>query len=91
MDKKNDPPIARSHTIILDNRKKAQLTGVNKVVSATATRITLETGQGGMLIEGADLAISKFNDNDGTLSFDGNVALIKYIAAPTSLVKRFFK
>jgi len=90
-DKKPDALPQRPHSIILDNRKKAQLTGVTKVVSATASRISLDTSMGGMLIEGSDLAISKFSDGDGTLSFEGGVSLIKYVAAPTSLVKKFFK
>ena len=90
-DKKTENTPARPHSLILDGRKKAQLTGVNKVVSATASRITLDTSMGGLLIEGADLAISKFSDSDGTLAFEGSVSLIKYVAAPTSMVKRFFK
>jgi len=82
---------AKPHTIIVDNRKKAQLTGVTKVIAATATRLALETSLGGLVVEGSGLAISKYNDIDGSLTFDGHISNLKYLAAPTSLVKKFFK
>jgi len=81
----------RSHSFTIENRKKAQVTGVNKVIAATSSRLSLDTSMGGLIIEGADLSIGKFSDADGTLSFDGNMSNIKYVAAPSSLVKKLFK
>jgi len=92
-DKKNagHPPVMRPHTISIDNRKRAHLTGVTKVVSATTTRLSLETALGGLVIEGIDLNIGKYSDTEGTLGFEGNVSGLRYTKGATSLVKKIFK
>jgi len=93
-DEKNNaghPPVMRPHTISIDNRKRAHLTGVIKVVSATAARLTLETSLGGLIIEGTDLSIGRFSDTEGTLGFEGAVSGLKYTKGAVSLVKKIFK
>ena len=82
---------ARPHTVSIDNRKRAHLTGVTKVISANNSRISLDTSMGGLVIEGTDLAIGRYSDTEGTLGFEGNVSGFKYTKSPTSFVKKIFK
>ena len=60
-------------------------------MSATTSRISLDTTMGGLVIEGSDLSIGRYSDTEGTLGFEGNIAGLKYVKGPTSFVKKIFK
>lgn len=80
-----------SHRFDMNDRKKASLTGVNKVESSNATELILHTCLGKLEIRGTDLKISRFDVADGSLTMTGNIDSVKYAAPKQSLVKRIFK
>ena len=75
----------------MTDRNKAALTGVSTVDSATATELTITTSLGKLEVKGSDLKIVKFDENDGNLTFTGNIDSVKYAAPKQSLLKRIFK
>ncbi|MCH5165300.1 MAG: YabP/YqfC family sporulation protein [Clostridiales bacterium] len=80
-----------SHAFSMTDRKKATLTGVAKVDSASETEIILSTCLGRLVINGSSLQIVKFDDSDGNLALTGNIDAVKYAQAKQSLLKRIFK
>lgn len=80
-----------SHSVNMTDRKKAAMTGVSKVESATDTEISLVTCMGRMTVTGSGLKIVKFDEQDGNLSVGGNIDSIKYLGAKVPLLKRIFK
>lgn len=75
----------------MSDRKKASLTGVNTVDSASGSELTLSTVLGKLEIKGSELKIVKFDETDGNLTFVGNIDSVKYAAPKQSLLKRLFK
>lgn len=84
-------PLKKPHSIDLSNRKNGAITGVEKVISSCDTCLALATCEGGLTIAGANLKINKFNVDDGTLSFEGEINSLKYNAAKVPVLKRIFK
>lgn len=68
----------RSHNIILENRKKMSVSGVEHVTSFDPALIILVTVQGNITIKGAELDIKKLNLDDGNLSIEGYINSIVY-------------
>ena len=81
----------KPHSINLENRSHAALTGVEKVVSSNENCITLLTSGGELVIFGANLKINKFDNVSGQLSFEGTVNKLQYSAGKEKLIKRIFK
>lgn len=82
---------SKQHSIILEDRSKAIITGVEKVISSADTFINLVTTQGGLNIVGKDIKIEKLNLDDGSLQLSGNFDSIRYSVTKTPLIKRIFK
>ncbi len=91
MDNPKPPVQKRTHTITIENRSKAFLTGVNKVISSNESSLLLETSEGGLSVQGANLKISKYDMEAGTLSFEGSVNGLKYSAAKEPVLKKLFR
>ena len=68
----------RSQNIILENREKLSISGVEHVDSFNDNTIVLATLRGGMIVKGASLNISKLNLEDGNVIIEGNVNSIVY-------------
>lgn len=83
--------IKPKHNITLESRSHALVTGVDKVVDASAKCITLSTSDGVCHIYGEGLQISAYSESDGTLTFGGRVDRWEYAAAKKPLLKRIFK
>lgn len=81
--------ITYPHSLILEDRKKLNLTGVTDVDSFDETAIIAFTDYGELTISGTSLHISKLNIDNGELSVEGNISALQYIdQAPKS--KGFF-
>ncbi len=80
-----------SHSFNMTDRKKAVLTGVNKVDSSNASEIVLTTCLGRITITGSELKIDRFDVAVGDLSLTGNIDAVKYVAAKQPILKRIFK
>ncbi|MBR2968101.1 MAG: YabP/YqfC family sporulation protein [Clostridia bacterium] len=81
----------KPHTYTISERASCSMSGVEKVISSSANLINLVTACGEMEINGKNLKISKFNLEDGSLAFDGEIDSVKYSVAKVPLLKRIFK
>lgn len=69
-----------SHNIILENRKKLNISGVKDVVSFDDETILLDTVMGRMTIKGEGLHIVSFNIESGDLTADGKIHALVYLS-----------
>ena len=74
----------RNQNIMLEDREKMTVTGVEQVESFNDNTIILITVKGGMVIKGADLNISKLNIEDGSVKIEGNINSINYTNKDTT-------
>ena len=84
-----------SHSITIDNREHATVTGVEDVESFNETEVVLATSSGMMTIVGQGLHISKLNLEEGQLVVEGFVLAMEYAevaeARKGGLFGRFFR
>ena len=86
-----DTKIKPKHNVTVESRKRALVTGVEKVVDSDANAINLVTSEGALAIKGEGLKINSFSEADGTLSFDGRVDRMEYAGVKKPLLRRIFK
>ena len=67
-----------NQNIILENRKKLNLTGIKDVVSFDDETVILDTALGRLTVKGEGLHISSFNTERGDLTAVGNVIALVY-------------
>ncbi|MBO4569851.1 MAG: sporulation protein YabP [Clostridia bacterium] len=79
---------SQKHSIIIENRSKMQITGVNQVISAQPNVVVVKTNEGGLTISGNDLHVEKLVLEDSYLEVVGSVLAIKY---NNNVGKSFFK
>lgn len=88
-------PISRPHTLTMENRERAQITGVEDVDSFNEEMIVLMTSAGAMTLVGTGLHISQLNLENGQLSIEGQIAALEYDdrirPSRTSVISRLFK
>ncbi len=87
----NEKKIKRPHSVRIENRSGGTVSGVEKLVSATADEIALITSEGGLTVTGADIKLERYSVEDGNLTFSGKVNAVKYSGAKVPLIKRIFK
>ncbi|MFR2150215.1 MAG: YabP/YqfC family sporulation protein [Christensenellales bacterium] len=62
------------HTLMLDGRSRAKLTGVTAVSCFNDREVVLETGEGEVALLGENLHIEQLNLDDGQLDVTGEIA-----------------
>ena len=77
------------HTLQLDQRKTARITGVMDVCSFHETEIVLKVDTGLMFIGGENLHIGKLLLDDGKLDVEGQIDSLIY-EKPRGSVRRLF-
>jgi len=90
----NNNQIKKPHTFTLENRTRGTVTGVEKVISSNDTTINLQTVDGGIQLLGKDFKIKRFSQDEGIITFEGEVESLKYTqvkTAPKNVLKRMFK
>ncbi|AFS79371.1 sporulation protein YabP [Gottschalkia acidurici 9a] len=75
----NDDLANLGQNIILEDRSKLSISGVEQVDNFNENTISLGTVRGGITIKGEDLNISKLNLEDGNVIIDGTINSITYI------------
>jgi sporulation protein YabP len=75
-EKRAQPP--KPHTLQLDNRQRAVITGVEDVDSFNEQMIVLLTSAGAMTLVGEQLHIARLNLDDGQLLIEGHVYALEY-------------
>lgn len=77
-----DPKITNevkaSHNLILNNRKKVDMTGVTDVGTFNEEYILIHTELGFMEVRGSSLRIVKLDVENKKLSLEGNIAAVVY-------------
>lgn len=84
----------KNQNIIIEDRSKIKITGVEQVDSYNETIIVLSTIKGGISIKGEGLNISNLNIDDGSLRISGMINSLTYISkegAPKNLLGKIFK
>ena len=61
------------HTLMLDGRSRAKLTGVTAVSCFNDREVVLETGEGEVALLGENLHIEQLNLDDGQLDVTGEI------------------
>jgi len=69
---------SRLHSVQLENRTRAILTGVNDVDSFHEAEVNLMTEDGYMTITGQELHISRLSLEEGQLVVEGQITGIQY-------------
>ncbi len=83
--------VKKPHSFSVDNRTSCNMSGIEKVISSSEERIIVVSSCGEMEIRGKKLKISKFDVDDGTFCFDGEIDGVGYSAPKVPLLKRLFK
>ena len=68
----------RVHTLTMEGRTRAQLTGVTAVSCFNDREVVLETGEGEVALLGEALHIEQLNLDDGQLDVTGEIAGVEY-------------
>lgn len=71
-------PAARPHRLVIDERERLTVTGVDEVARFDEDRIELVTVKGRLTIMGEGLHIGKLNVDTGELSVEGRVIELVY-------------
>ncbi|MGG7059491.1 sporulation protein YabP [Clostridium nigeriense] len=82
--------------IILENRKKLVLTGVEEVISFDDEKILLNTKLGFLTIKGSELKMNKLDVQNGDVIIVGNISSIIYSSKEVkkekeSIISKLFK
>jgi sporulation protein YabP len=74
----------KSHNVLLENRKKLNISGVLDVDSFNDEYILIDTELGFLVIRGLNLKIKKLSLESAEISVDGNIASLEYTADDSS-------
>lgn len=70
--------IAKTHKLVVNNRKTSTVTGVLDVLSFDLNEILLETEQGMLMVKGTDLHVNRLSVEKGEVDLAGNIDSIAY-------------
>jgi sporulation protein YabP len=76
--KSDAQPVSRPHTLTIDGRNRATITGVNDVDSFNEAMIVMNTSAGALTLVGSSLHISRLNLEDGQLLIEGQIDALEY-------------
>lgn len=74
--------IAKTHKLVVNNRKNSMVTGVLDVLSFDLNEILLETEQGMLMVKGNDLHVNRLSVEKGEVDLSGNIDSIAYSSTP---------
>lgn len=70
--------VFKNQNILIEDRSRVTITGVEQVESFNDNSIVLKTVKGGMIIKGEGLNVGKLNLEDGNVKIDGIINGITY-------------
>ena len=79
--------IAKTHKILLNNRKNGSFTGILDVLSFDINEILLETEQGMLHVKGKDLHVNRLNLEKGEVDIEGMIEAFSYSQVPMGIKK----
>lgn len=68
----------RPHSVILEERTKLTVTGVDEVLSFDESEVTMRTSRGSLIVRGSELHVGKLAIDTGELGIDGTVSELLY-------------
>lgn len=71
-------PVKKAHSLILQDRRTALVSGVTDVDSFDEQSVVLFTEQGELTIEGSDLHMNRLNVETGDVSIEGIIDSVSY-------------
>lgn len=71
-------PAAKAHHVILEERNRLSVTGVEDVASFDENEIVMTTAQGNLIVRGSGLHIGKLTLDSGEVSVEGQVTDLNY-------------
>lgn len=77
-EKKNYKRPDVTHNIIMENRKKLSVSGVEDVDSFDEASVILITTMGTLTVKGADIRINKLSIDAGEVSIEGDIDSFEY-------------
>lgn len=83
--------VIESDKLILENRKRLNMTNVSSVDSYSEQVLKLSVRDSKVIINGEKLKIEAYNKSSGTLIVDGTINEIRFNVNKPPLVKRLFK
>ena len=92
-----DGKYAKSHTLSLDNRKKAAIYGIREVESFDTDEVILQTDIGMLTVKGKDLHVIRLDVDKGELDMAGTIDSMVYTEnhnikkTATGILRRMFK
>jgi len=66
------------HTVVLEGRQKAGISGVREVVSFDENEVVMDTNRGMLTISGENLHVEKLSLDIGELSLEGEIDAVVY-------------
>ena len=84
------------HRVLLENRKKAVITGVHEIHSFNENEVLLLSEAGKILLKGEQLHVRKLNLEKGDAEVEGRVDSLSYLTRNAhkkdeSILKRMFR
>lgn len=73
----------RECDVLIYDRKRAELTGIDDVLSFSDINVTLNSKYGNISIDGKSLKIISFDSSSGKLSITGDVEGVFYYGEPS--------
>lgn len=82
----------KTQSLVLENRKKLSLTGVDDVLGFNEETVNVKTNMGDLVIKGSKLHISKLNLDTGDIEIEGVIDLLHYsdTKSEKSIFQRIF-
>lgn len=68
----------RSNTVVLNDRKKAEFTGITRVKTFDEEKVVLESDYGLITVKGSGMHVNKLSVEKGDVDIDGNIDSIAY-------------
>ena len=87
---KSDMP----HNIIMENRTKLNISGVENAESYNESEVVLHTSKGILIVRGECLSLSKLNLDSGEITVNGHIVTLEYVEpkkSGTSLLGKLFR
>ena len=80
----SEMPKGKNHTMMLDNRSKLFLTGIEDVNGFNEETVSALTASGKLIIKGEKLHIDKLNLDSGEVCIDGKINAMQYLGNDNS-------
>jgi len=95
-DKKQLRPVRADlpHNIIMENRAKISISGVENAESYNESEVVLHTSKGILIIRGDSMSLSKLNLDSGEITVAGHICVLEYVEprkSGGSLLGKIFK